>query len=515
MPNDEPNDDLKRRLRPIIYVRGYAGTQDDVEETVSTPYMGFNLGATKLRQRWDGRIVRHVFESPLVRLMKKYDYRDVFAEGDELRDCPLQPNSVIIYRYYEPVSRDLGSGERLEIEDYARGLDKLIAQIRTQVCQFTGEKAAEFRLYLVAHSMGGLICRAFLQNSKLGKAANRRAVDKVYTYATPHGGIDVRVLGNVPSFLTRNNADNFNHERMRVFLGLKAPHDVRSLNDRFDPSRFFCLVGTNAKDYEAARGWSSRAVGPLSDGLVRIENATVQGSPRAFVHRSHSGAYGIVNSEEGYQNLKRFLFGNIRVDAVLKIEALDLPAEVQKALDDGDKVRASYHFEVDVRPRGATYSIHRRSTDESSAIFRTFDELFPEAGTSPRHPYLFSTYLAAGERTKRGEGPLVFAIDLRVRVPDYEIDGLLFFENHIEGSYLYNRTIAIAAVPPEGDDGTWTMRYGFNPMARNPTPHLAKNGDPVPASGDGREGLHFRIPIPRTQKPGMLATLELTARPWE
>lgn len=506
MSHDDP-----KRLYPIIYVRGYAGSQDEVEETVSTPYMGFNLGATKLRQRWNGDIVRHVFESPLVRLMKDHGYRDVFAGGQELRDSPLPPTSVIIYRYYESASRDLGTGERLEIEDYAKGLDELITQVRQQVCAFTGERSRDFRLYLVAHSMGGLICRAFLQNPKLGTAANRRAVDKVYTYATPHGGIDVRVLGNMPGLFTFNNADNFNHKRMRKFLGLTARQDVRSLNKQFDANRFFSLVGTDAKDYDAAGGWSSRMVGPLSDGLVQIKNAAAEGSPRAFVHRSHSGAYGIVNSEEGYQNLKRFLFGNVRVDAVLKVEALDLPAEVQKALDDRKKVRASYHFEVDVRPRGGTYSLHRRVASENSAIFRSWDDLFPDAQASARDPYLFSVYLTKRARTKRGDGPLVFAVDLRVRVPDYEIAGALFFENHIEGSYLYSRTLAIAAVPPANDRAKWTVRYGFNPMARNPTPLEAEMDNSKRAKADG---LLFRIPIDRTQRPGMVATLELTARDW-
>ena len=28
---------------PIIYVRGYAATMRELEETVGTPYMGFNL----------------------------------------------------------------------------------------------------------------------------------------------------------------------------------------------------------------------------------------------------------------------------------------------------------------------------------------------------------------------------------------------------------------------------------------------------------------------------------------
>jgi hypothetical protein len=69
----------------------------------------------------------------------------------------------------------------------------------------------------------------------------------------------VRVLGNLPSFFTRNNADNFNHARMREFLALKKDADVRSLDGKFDPARFFCLVGTNARDYDAAGGLSRAA----------------------------------------------------------------------------------------------------------------------------------------------------------------------------------------------------------------------------------------------------------------
>lgn len=74
----------------------------------------------------------------------------------------------------------------------------------------------------------------------------------------------------------------------------------------FDASRVFNLVGTDPGDYKAAGGLSSTAVGDASDGLVRIRNATTRGrtatgfvaSPQAFVHRSHSGFFGIVNSEE-------------------------------------------------------------------------------------------------------------------------------------------------------------------------------------------------------------------------
>ena len=55
-------------FHPIIYVRGFAVSQAEIEETVADPYMGFNLGSTKTRQVWDGTMRKFFFESPLVRL---------------------------------------------------------------------------------------------------------------------------------------------------------------------------------------------------------------------------------------------------------------------------------------------------------------------------------------------------------------------------------------------------------------------------------------------------------------
>lgn len=177
-------------------------------------------------------------------------------------------------------------------------------------------------MHLVAHSMGGLICRAFLQNPKLGPAAARRAVDKLFTYATPHNGIDMRIVRNVPGWISFGDINNFNRQKMARYLALPKGNDV-SIVKHFPPERVFNLVGTNPSDYTVAGGISSWAAGDASDGLVRIDNATTHGpgpdgrdvtSPRAFVHRSHSGHYGIVNSEEGYQNLTRFLFGSLRIE---------------------------------------------------------------------------------------------------------------------------------------------------------------------------------------------------------
>lgn len=62
--------------------------------------------------------------------------------------------------------------------------------------------------------MGGLICRAFLQNAKLGSDEARAAVDKLFTYATPHNGIDLRIVRNIPGWLAFGDVNNFSRERM-------------------------------------------------------------------------------------------------------------------------------------------------------------------------------------------------------------------------------------------------------------------------------------------------------------
>ncbi len=506
------SESIERPYFPIIYVRGYAGSEDAVEETVATPYMGFNLGATKIRQRWDKSVERLIFESPLVRLMKEHGYADTYLGGVESYLAESIPaRSVIVYRYYDQTSAELNDDpSRPDIPVFARGLDTLIGQVREAVCGDDAAQRKAFRVYLVAHSMGGLICRCFLQNTDVGRAENRKAVDKVFTYATPHNGIDVRILGNIPGFFSRNNTNNFNRGKMADYLRLAGdPERVDSLNKKYDTQRFFSLVGTNANDYAVAAGWSRRVVGPMSDGLVRIENATVRGTPRAFVYRSHSGHHGIVNSEEGYQNLSRFLFGNVRVDGVLEVEELSLPPAVEQAKKKGRRIRASYHFETAVRPRGARYDLHRRVLEEGSAILRGFDEML-QGG---RHPHLFSVFLSTSARTKRGRGPLVFSVDIRVRVPEYEIDRRLWLDDHIEGSYLYSETLTLEAVPPADEKSGWSVRYGLDSKTPGRASRDAERVD-MPQPDGAAAGMSFRIPLKSSTRPGLTGALVLRAREW-
>ncbi len=226
---------------PIIYVRGFAATQSEIEDTVADPYMGFNIGSTKARMAWTGKVMRYYFESPLVRLMGDRDYQDVFVDGNDLlaaerADHPVPYRSIIIYRYYDEASNDFGDGKTPPIEHFAKGLGDLILRLRERVCANEKNNIApkDFRVYLVAHSMGGLVCRAFLQNPALGSAEARSAVDKVFTYATPHNGIDMRIVRNVPGWLSFGDVNNFNRDRMATYLALPKGDDV-SIVKNFSP----------------------------------------------------------------------------------------------------------------------------------------------------------------------------------------------------------------------------------------------------------------------------------------
>jgi hypothetical protein len=524
-------------FHPIIYVRGFAATQGEIEETVADPYMGFNIGSTKARMAWTGDVKRFYFESPLVRLMGDHDYEDVFVDGDDLlaaeRTAQAIPyRSIIIYRYYDEASKDFGDGTTAPIEQFAEGLGKLILKLRDKVCENkdNGVTPKEFRVHLVAHSMGGLVCRSFLQNLKLGpkelhadfKQA-RAAVDKLFTYATPHNGIDMRIVRNVPGWLTFGDVNNFNRERMAKYLDLPKGDDV-SIVKNFPPERIFNLIGTNSRDYTVLGGLSSWAAGEGSDGLVRIENATTHGadakgndvpSPRAFVHRSHSGHYGVVNSEEGYQNLTRFLFGELRVDGFLEIDDITLPAEVQKDLDDGKKVKASYQFEIAVSIRGVQWQMTRRETRENSAIFRKYDDLFPGKEGKKRppdrsmSPHLFSVFLDPSKSVKRSKS-VSFAFDIKVLVPDYQVDGVLFLDRHYEGGFIYRELILLEAIPDKDSIGGWRVKYGYqdlNPGKPGVDAELRK-------LADSQGGVSFDIPVEQKTRPGLIGKLRIEARPW-
>jgi hypothetical protein len=460
---------LKAPYYPIIYVHGYTPAGRERDAAVADPFCGFNVGSTVYRAALsrDKPAKKFVFQSPVVRLVSDYQYIDVYENGLDVMDAAwegsIPPRSIVIYRYHEQASRLLSSGKTPELQDFAKGLSQLILRVRDLVCS-KEVPLEDFRCYLVAHSMGGLICRAFLQNPALGDDRARRCVDKVFTYATPHNGIDTAGL-NVPKWLGIADLNDFNRKRMARHLKLESLYErterVDWLPEKSFPSeRFFCMVGTNRDDHDSAipRTFSGHG----SDGLVKIADASVWGvnakghttvpCATAYTFRSHSGYFGIVNSEEAYQNLTRFLFGHVRVDVWVDIEAVKLPPSIE-----GKEVDGLYQFELLASPRGKRWYLTRRIAEEDSVACRNYKELFDPANRSARSIYLSTVFLDKKARVNSTSPSLSCALTLGVRAPDYEVERKFWSDGHFEGGYLFRDTMVVEIVPPRQSGESWKV----------------------------------------------------------
>ena len=471
--------DSQSPFHPIIYVRGYAMTQQEQDNTTADPFCGFNVGSTTYRAVLDKDkpARKFIFESPILRLSSDFGYGTVYEDGVDIVDSDWHGNfeyrSVVVYRYYEEASALLGSGTVPTMEHFAQGLSDLILRVRDLCIANTDNKIDKdsFRCYLVAHSMGGLVCRAFLQNPTLGDNAARQCVDKFFTYATPHNGIDLAGI-NVPKWLSLDDMSNFNRDRMAQYLNIKALYDKTQRVDwlpesAFPSQRCFCMVGSNRADYDVAAGLSRAFAGHCSDGLVKIDNASVWGvddkdnfsAPCATAHafRSHSGYFGIVNSEESYQNLTRFLFGDVRADVWVDVDEVFLPPKLQ---DKADSVNALYQFEVLLAAKGERWYLTRRVSEEDSPACRTHKQLIG-ANNNARNIYLTAAFLTTDEQTSKKRPVLSYALTLGVRVPDYEVDKKFWFDGHFEGGYLFRDTLIVELSPPQKANQDWIVKQGW------------------------------------------------------
>jgi hypothetical protein len=519
---------------PIIYVRGYAMTRGEIDETTADPFCGFNLGSTVIRAAPDPKVPprKFIFESPLVRLQSDFGYGDVYEDGVDIVDSEwtgtISLKSVVIYRYYESASTYLGTGTTPEIEEFAEGLSRLILRVRDLVCADpeNGVKEKDFRCYLVAHSMGGLVCRAFLQNDTIGSAAAKRCVNKFFTYATPHNGIDMAGI-NVPQWLGMNDINNFNRERMADYLNLQAVYKKTQRVDwlpeeAFPSERVFCMVGTNRSDYDVAAGISRTFAGNGSDGLVRIANASVWGisargvfsapSATAYAYRSHSGRYGIVNSEEAYQNLVRFLFGDVRVDLWVDIDDVRVPKELESA-DAKGKVDALYQFEVLASPRGKRWYLTRRVAEEDSVACRRHLDLKKATHKNARQVYLSTIFLANRYRENPKRATLAYSLTLGVRAPDYEIERKFWPDRHYEGEYLFRDSIVIELRPPQDEDGDWEVKYDWQ------SDNLGAASTPISTKALKQGKVEVKIPFgtgdgPAPRSPGVSGKLRFVISRW-
>jgi hypothetical protein len=421
-------------------------------------------------------------------------------------DGEVSRRSLWIYRYYDQASRTYPDtpGRRQEIEESALGLSDLIAHVKA----LTGAP----RVNLVAHSTGGLIARCLIQRTYPNlKQAAVDHVDKVFTYATPHGGIHFEVGGRVVEWLRdragqlleQSNIDDFGPQRLWEFMHDRAtlraePKPRRGWDPReltsFPAERLFSMVGTNPGDYDNRP--SAVTVGAHSDGLVQIENAYVRGAPRAYAHRSHSGRYGIVNSEEGYQNLERFLFGDMRVHLELdRLDALraSLAARARAGRADG----VFHHLDATVAVRGLPALMHNQQIQHNSAIPVEYRKL-KDGEPIP----LFTVFLLSDNRPDT-EDYCRYSLRLRLQPVDLR-GGVQQFDRHMEqvGSWEGVLDVETIKAPGRGWTIRWRWRYQSTADWQEATPKGTAPRVEVP------------FPASAAEELGPKAVLRMTATPW-
>ncbi len=501
---------------PIIYVRGYAGPTAGIDTQVDDPFYGFNEGATHVRIGGDGDPRFYQFEGPLLRLLIDEEYR-LLVQGDQHRylddsaDASVPPASLWVYRFYDqaattfvpPPPRGLlerwaaklhqhVTADGFEIEGAAVGLYDLIRLVL--------RKTGAPKVHLVAHSMGGLVVRCMMQKvcqqrdpQGQPRTPAKDLVAKFFSYGTPHGGIAFRLdsLDWIEEAFGPAGSDIFAPDKMYGYLTPDARFgDVPRDSDRWDPQRIdpevfspediFCVVGTNPKDYGLARV----VVGPKSDGLVLIEHAYVRHAHRAFVYKSHSGRYGEVNSEEGYQNLRRFLFGRWRV----RLEFDRLAAYPP----DGDASWEVWQADMRLAIRGLPIILSEQQASHWCPI-QLNDEI-KRLGDSPDHPVpLVGTFLLdparpTPDRPRAAEAPphqgrARYTLTLRVFRLD-ERDGSFHFREHLEQVPDWADSLIVDVGPDEQGTGlrAWTA---WNSQVLGPNDQFDPITDGLPDADRG------------------------------
>lgn len=499
---------------PLVYVRGFAGGTPGIDKAVADPFYGFNEGSTHVRVGSGDEPLFYQFEGPLLRLHADHGYQ-ILVEGGQAayldRHDQVPPASIWVHRFYDVSADTWGtSPQDFSLESAARDLLALIRTLR--------QKTGAPRVHLVAHSMGGLICRCLVQKIIPDEGEDPcDYVEKLFTYGTPHGGITFDVgfgtLERLRDALGVEGADIFGPRRMYEYLTPQARLDPDGPPEGWQAremptgprtlplDKVMCVVGTDSSDYEVALGLSADAVGVRSDGLVRIENAYVPGAHRAYVHRSHSGRYGLVNSEEAYQSLRRFLFGDLRVDADL----------VGHRLPDADP-DVTWQAEVRLSVRGLPVVLHERLAAHWCPLQLSTPG---EDGDAEGAVRLATTFLSS-RLPPAGTDSLRFSLQLRVFSVRQERHRFFTFRDHLEQVRDFDDTLIID-VTPSGTTpsarAAWNSRIPGSIRDYEPAGPSLLDENPDPGTWTALVPLPAAAP-PATALLGDGACLRLTVTSW-
>ena len=435
---------------PIVYVRGYAMMKEEREETFYDAYYGFAATSVEKRQvPPPDYFLADLFEGQLIRFMKTKEFGYADATNEGLVDFDGNPSrSIWVCRFYDP---DVFHSKVRSIEEHAEDLRKMVCDTIPAELEENGvdlgPNRSKYKIILLAHSMGGLVCRTLIQNLLPEKKEDpKRWIHRLVTMGTPHRGIDLGRIPNIiedplTTLLNPFDAAIFKEPRMREYLKLPKNCEVHSLGPvdarSFSVKRCFCLIGSDYSSYNVVR----QVTGNHSDGLVKQDHAYLVAGPRppkdqdypddrvcfwANVHRAHSGRRGIVNSYESFENIQRFLFGNIKAEIALENLAFTSPPEK------GMSYFYDFEFLFSIRKTGVY--LHQRQQNPCENAFRVMRDKMP--ASLPLHTAFLNSKM-------KDRGQKFSHFNLKLRVVEHRVKEGFLWDHEYPERPIYNETVEI------------------------------------------------------------------------
>ncbi|MFD2935087.1 esterase/lipase family protein [Spirosoma flavum] len=525
---------------PIIYVRGYAPTKTDREDTFHDLYYGYSDTSVESRPKApnpdpkapiDDRISLDLFEGQLIRFMKEFAYVDTSHGGLELamQDAinigrPLfnPTRSLWVSRFYDT---DVVTGRVRPIIEHAKDLRTLIDQTLPEAFKACNIDASgpDFKVILVAHSMGGLVCRALIQNLYPESGVDPKSkIHRLVTMGSPHGGIE---FGIVPDFLESFIVNTFNpgganmfyDQQMRQYLKLDPDEPMNSLGNiskaskadkSFPVARCFCVIGSNHAAYNVLGGQQQRITGNFSDGLVKQDRAFIEGAFTANVHRAHSSRdQGIVNSYQSFENIQRFLFGDTKVAISLDELTIANPDSV------GHKGYYNLEFRLAIRGAGAVF-LHDRREDPCENAYR----FTAEQAANPLSVFLHTAFLSS-KKARPGDPTLNFLLSLRVAANQIK-EGMLW-DHEYPVRPIYSETLEIRVNTDKaktfwegGDLAADVVQYSWLSGVDDTTNNIAVNQNSLGKIWQNAPFTNDSFSIPLRKADSLSGVLRLIPTSW-
>jgi hypothetical protein len=191
----------------------------------------------------------------------------------------------------------------------------------------------------------------------------------------------------------------------------------------------------------------------------------------------------MVNSEEGYQNLQRFLFGDVKVRTVL----CDLALRYAPDPGDEDDTTITYLFETHVAIRGLPILMHERTLSHycAEALNETKYHEQMQSGGIP----LFTNFLLSSRALK---GTIRYMLRIAVYKQKYR-KGFLLMQDHLERLPLWSDYLVVElrrAVDGQRTDLLYIPHYTWSSQSGEPALEMS-----IPDGQTGAE-LDLLVPLP-------------------